>query len=680
MSGRTGIAIKIHEAGTTRKETMHMSKKNKPSLALAATCLALGFGGCLGTGPSEEALHPQRSADEIGVFGGWDEPVQEQFEAVLATNNAPAPGVLSVLYGPYADDDPPANGVTAAVIKPVGSDATDRGGEWVWAGTVGFSHDGSDGPEPLTVDMVVDLASVSKPITAAMIARHYGTEISLGGNEPTIVFSPETTLNDLMPLFNTTFFAGHPRAFGPVAGYCNAATPVSTFVPEGAEVIPNVCGSITIGQLLDHTSGVGWLPEEPLTSKARPIRAGTPNATTGPVTDVVIDWGRPSGPGITRLTGLGEPKFSPGEPPAGPDPYSNDGYEILGLVLVALEGKPVDQLLAETMASLDSLRDDPSARISRIYAEYADIPADVPLAHGWSPIDGKRIHCEPRGPGLAIATQSLKCVETKFRHNNLGNPYKAGFPNTNTQLSDGYHLIPGSGIRQREKWFLYNLTAGSTATCFFYWRFWLGQAPYSVCYDQSFFGQKGMAHGEPDDMVHGGYDDITKEMEYLNPRSEEPKRPYAEGDADWNELRNAPVEAAGGMYGTPTDVAKLFQETFWYDDLLGAIDAEHRQALAAVHLLDETEDPLASHQVGCRELVGKGGVHSTTSTYVVMDVDTGITAAAFHNSAPVSDFGFTVSGGLDTLSWHGPNDITKRIAFDLLAVALEEELGGEICG
>lgn len=184
-------------------------------------------------------------------------------------------------------------GMSASIYVP---------GEGLWTGTAGVSHSG----QPITADMEFGIASNSKAFVAT-----------------TMLLLQENNVFDLDDA-------------------------ISQWIPAH----PNISGSITIRQLLNHTSGVSdpfFGPPYFDTINNNSTRVFTP--------EEVLGW-------------VGPPDFAPGTSYS----YSNTNYVLAGMIADSATGFHISQLIRDSILT--------PLGLSETYYDVRETPTG-PLAHRW---------------------------------------------------------------------------------------------------------------------------------------------------------------------------------------------------------------------------------------------------------------------------------------------------------
>jgi D-alanyl-D-alanine carboxypeptidase len=158
-------------------------------------------------------------------------------------------------------------------------------------------------------------------------------------------------------------------------GKLRLADPVERWLPR---VVPNGA-AITIRQLLNHTSGLfEYTRDEQAVAAvvANPGRSWTPREL------LAVAFSHP-------------PLFAPGSDWA----YSNTNYVVLGLVVEAVTGKPVEQVLAERLFEPLGLR---------ATSFPSGLPVPEPFAHGYGVFQGTLLDLTPLlNPSWAYASGQM---------------------------------------------------------------------------------------------------------------------------------------------------------------------------------------------------------------------------------------------------------------------------------
>jgi D-alanyl-D-alanine carboxypeptidase len=192
-----------------------------------------------------------------------------------------------------------AIGVSAAVIFPDGH---------MWKGASGISSEGV----PLTTDMLFDIASIQKNFQAALALK--------------LVEEGLISLDD----------------------------PLEKWFPP----YPNISGKITIRQILNLTSGIDNLVEDPNS----PFRVGYVNIQH----DKMWTWDE------IYKTYVGEPNFEPGTRCA----YSSTNYIVLRHVIGKATRRKQTEVFEDRLLK--------PLHLSHTLADFSKpIPESMPIAHGW---------------------------------------------------------------------------------------------------------------------------------------------------------------------------------------------------------------------------------------------------------------------------------------------------------
>ena len=221
-------------------------------------------------------------------------------------------------------------GASAAVIVP---------GRGSWSGASGISEPGT----PVTSDMLFDMASIGKNYLAALVLQ--------------LVEEGKLGLDD----------------------------PLHTWLPD----YENIDRTITVRQLLNHTSGIHDFVEHPQSPYRTPFDA--------------IDFGAASSPQEVVSTLVGEPYFPPGDGFR----YSTTNYVLLRMIVERVTGSKVSTEIRERF--LEPLGLDHTV----ILDSDAPIPGEYRVAHDWWDADGDGVLDDVSSrPRTWIATRSPALIYT----------------------------------------------------------------------------------------------------------------------------------------------------------------------------------------------------------------------------------------------------------------------------
>ncbi len=228
-------------------------------------------------------------------------------------------------------------------------------------------------------DMVMSLASITKTYTAAMIFQMIDEGASIATDGTSQPLTLDTTLNQLLPKLEQ-YYGELGESFNNISPLCNASSNQQTTLPP---TVINICGTITIRHLLNHTSGIsGDVMQDPLDPNLiSQLSSGSDLAAIGVMVNVIEEdssggyrfaYERPVHSSLDFLTKATPPADTPNSAPT----FNSTNYIILGLILEAIDGKAFSDIVESRITN--------KLNVADTFAGYYNIPGNVDVVHNYT--------------------------------------------------------------------------------------------------------------------------------------------------------------------------------------------------------------------------------------------------------------------------------------------------------